>query len=181
MRCGVCGADNNFCGACGAALVAVANGAAAGAPAGFWTRLAATLIDIFLLLAFGVISFQLLVTVTLALGQWTNAIPGGAAILREVEWFFSLYFVPPLVTSLFYFTLAVTVWGTTIGKRVAGLRVVAADGSEMSAGRSFARAAVLVVSIASGIGLIISGIMVAARDDKRGLNDVICGTMVVRR
>ena len=180
MRCGVCGADNNFCGACGATLAAAAD-LGANAPAGFWTRFAATLIDIFLLLAFGVISFQLLVAVTLALGQWTNAIPGGAVILREVEWLFSLYFMPPLVTSLFYFTLAVTVWGTTIGKRVAGLKVVAEDGSEMSPGRSFARAIVLVVSIASGIGLIISGVMVAARDDKRGLNDVICGTRVVRR
>ena len=180
MRCGVCGADNNFCGACGATLAA-ADDLGADAPAGFWTRFAAFAIDLALMILIAQFVGALSIIATLTAGALLDFIPYGRALQNQLAWMLSHYYVALAFVSVLYFTLGVSVWQTSIGKRVAGMRVVAEDGSAVGGGRSLARAIVLVVSVFSVIGIIVSGIMIAARDDKRGLNDVICGTRVVRR
>ena len=149
-----------------------------GAPAGFMTRFAAFLIDGVLLMIPTYFSGSLL-AIAMLFSPWGDIRDGGAAINDIVR----LMFSAPLATfSLLYFTLGVAVWQTTVGKRMARLYVVAEDGSEIGGGRAFARALVLVLSAAPfGIGLIVSAIMIMAREDKRGLNDVICGTKVIRR
>ena len=179
MRCGVCGADNNFCGACGATLAAADLGA--DAPAGFWTRFAAFAIDLVLMILIAQFVGALSIIATLTVGALLDFIPYGRALQNQLAWMLSHYYVALAFVSVLYFTLGVSVWQTSIGKRVAGMRVVAEDGSAVGGGRALARAIVLVVSVFSVIGIIVSGIMIAARDDKRGLNDVICGTRVVRR
>ena len=148
-----------------------------GAPAGFMTRFAAFLIDGVLLMILTYFSGSMLALAALFL-PWGEIRDGG--LINDIV---GLLFSAPLATiSLLYFTLGVAVWQTTIGKRMARLYVVAEDGSEIGGGRAFARALVLVLSAALfGIGLVVSGIMIMARADKRGLNDVICGTKVIRR
>ena len=170
MRCNVCQAENSFCGACGAALEAPA----APAPAGFLPRFAAFAIDGALLIPITYFSGTLLAIITLF-----SRVGGDIEPVNEI---IGLVFAAPIIPiSLLYLTLGFAVWQTTVGKRLAGLYVVTNDGSELGGGRAFARAVVLVVSAVSVVGLVISGIMIAAREDRRGLNDVICGTMVVRR
>lgn len=179
MQCGVCGADNNFCGACGATLAAERR--SADAPAGFWTRFAAFAIDIALILLTAQFFGAFAGFITLAIGDRLDFIPFVRELERQLELILSYYYAALVTASLFYFTLGAAVWQTTVGKRAARMYVVAEDGSAIGGGRALARAVVFTLSIISGVGLIASAIMIAARDDKRGLNDVICGTMVVRR
>ena len=144
------------------------------APAGFLPRFAAFLIDLALLVPLTYFSGTLLAIVALF-----SRVGGDIEPINDI---IGLLFAAPIIPiSLLYLTLGFAVWQTTDGKRLAGLYVVTNDGSELGGGRAFARAVVLVVSAATVVGLVISGIMIAAREDRRGLNDVICGTMVVRR
>ena len=156
------------------------NGAPAGgeSPPGFLTRFAAFLIDGVLLMVLAYFSGTLMATVTLLV---SSNFPGGGLLNEIVGLLLAYYTVTIIVIWLLYFTLGLAVWGSTVGKRMAGLQVVTEDGSPISGGRALARAIVLLVSIAIPIGIIITGIMVAAREDRRGLNDVICGTMVISR
>ena len=180
MQCGVCGADNNFCGACGASL-AVADERRADAPAGFWTRFAAFAIDLVLMVLIAQFFGTLSTIITITVGSWLEFIPAIRELQLGLEQLLSYYYVALFAATIVYFTLGVSVWGTTVGKRAAGMYVVAEDGSDVGGGRSLARAVVMVLSIASVVGLVASAVTIAAREDKRGLNDVICGTMVVRR
>ena len=72
--------------------------------------------------------------------------------------------------------LAVLVWALAFspGKRALGLRILRPDGSRVGFGRRICR------SLAFPF-LSIGFLMIAIRRDKRGLHDLICGTIVVRR
>lgn len=124
---------------------------ATGVPAGFWIRVAAYLIDVLLM--------------------------GGLSIAF-------VYLAPSLETILdiivgaAYFTVGVGAYATTVGKRLLGLRVERPDGSRVGWGRAFAR---YWAYYASTFLLLIGYLMVAFRDDKRALHDLICDTVVVRR
>ena len=75
-----------------------------------------------------------------------------------------------------YYTIAVAIWATTIGKRVFGIYILQSDGSKVGFFRALARALAISLSwITLGIGFL----MIAFRGDKRALHDLICGTVVV--
>jgi uncharacterized RDD family membrane protein YckC len=83
-----------------------------------------------------------------------------------------------LIFNGFYYTVGVAIWATTIGKKALGLRLVRTDGSKVGPGRALARyLAYFVSAITLGIGYL----MVAFRQDKRGLHDLICDTVVIQR
>lgn len=67
--------------------------------------------------------------------------------------------------------------GATLGKMALGLRVVTSDGQRLSflnaTGRYFAK-------IISAIILFIGFIMIGFTDRKRGLHDMIAGTLVIK-
>lgn len=150
-------------------------------PAGFWTRFAAFGIDIVLMVVIAQLFSTLSTIITLTFGAWLDFIPYGRVLQSQLALILSTYYVAFFAASLVYFTLGVSVWRTTVGKRLARMYVVAENGSDVGGGRALARSVVLALSMISGVGLIVSAIMIAAREDKRGLNDVICGTVVVRR
>jgi len=83
-----------------------------------------------------------------------------------------------LLTGITYYTVGVSVWATTIGKRAVGLYVLRPDGSKLGPGRAFAR---YWAPILSALILFIGFLMVAFREDKRALHDLICDTVVVKR
>ena len=85
-------------------------------------------------------------------------------------------FVDILITV--YFTMAVAVWATTIGKRLFGLYVIRTDGSKVGLGRALVR---YVMYSVSAIILLVGFITIGLRSDKRGLHDLICDTRVVKR
>lgn len=83
-----------------------------------------------------------------------------------------------LLVSILYHTIGVGVWSTTVGKRLLGVYVVRTDGSKVGPGRALARWFAYIPSwLLLGTGFI----MIGVSEDKRGLHDHICDTVVVRR
>ena len=76
-----------------------------------------------------------------------------------------------------YNAALIAIWATTPGKRAFGLYVVRTDGSKVSAGMALARSLAAVVSTLTIIGIL----LIVFRQDKRGLHDLICDTVVIRR
>ncbi|MDA0733177.1 MAG: RDD family protein [Chloroflexi bacterium] len=136
-----------------------------GRPGGFWIRLLAYFIDAVLLTVLFVVVWPIVSGESL-----TDYFASG----EELTWgdLFSL------ALNLVYYTGAVANWATTIGKRPFGLYVVRTDGSKVGVGRALARYLAYVPS-----AIILGGgfIMIAFRQDKRGLHDLICDTVVIRR
>ena len=130
---------------------------------GFWIRLAAWMIDVILIIT----------VMFLVLFLFPVTADAEEAILGN--W---MTFITFLV-SLIYYTIAVAAWSTTIGKRVFRLYVLRTDGSRVSFGRALARYFCHLLSTLTPLG--IGFLMIASRKDKRGLHDLICDTMVVRR
>ncbi|MBS0539953.1 MAG: RDD family protein [Proteobacteria bacterium] len=137
---------------------------------GFWIRVVAYVIDgILLNIAFGVLSFVTgisLVPASFADMDSADAL-GGMNLLRILS----------LVGTWLYFALMESSkGGATVGKMVVGLKVVTERGERLSflnaTGRFFAK-------FVSTIILCIGFLMVAFTDRKRGLHDMIAGTLVV--
>ncbi len=99
------------------------------------------------------------------------------AILLIPSALIALVFVnASFLISAAYFIPFWIIWGATPGKRLMGLRIQRPDGSLMGPGRSVAR------YFASGLSFLLLGlgfIMIGLREDKRGLHDLICDTVVV--
>lgn len=126
--------------------------------AGFWIRLGATLLD------------GIIVGIPLGIISWI--IMGGG---DGKEYFTN-------IISFLYSLLLPVIWnGHTIGKRICGIRISKTDGTSPGLGTMIMRNVVasIVYGLTLGIGVIVSGIMVAVREDKRSLHDFIAGTEVV--
>lgn len=125
-------------------------------PVGFWRRFGAMLLDGLL---FG-----------LPLSLLLSIILGG----EENDYLID-------VITFLYLLLLPLFWnGYTIGKRVVGIRIVKMNGENVGIGNMLLRELVgrLIYIITFGIGLIVSAIMVAVREDKRSIHDLIAGTYV---
>ena len=133
-----------------------------GIPAGFWIRFAAAMIDATILAA----AQLTLIAIWVGLPEYIES----DSLIHWVD-------VPLVFMTAVYYTIGVSVWATTVGKRVFGLRVLRPDGSKVGPGRALGR------YFAGGISFLILGVgylMIAFRSDKRGLHDVICDTIVLR-
>jgi uncharacterized RDD family membrane protein YckC len=134
--------------------------------AGFWIRFVAYFIDGILLnvVTFGLgFVFGLLISTagpdaTLALTLTLQAISLGIAV------------------SYFVYFHGSPQHQATLGKKVMGLRVICADGSDVSFARALGR---YFASILSGIIFAIGYIMAGFDDEKRALHDHICTTRVI--
>ncbi len=123
---------------------------------GFWVRFVGELIDTGILLIPG--------------------IPISLVTLLTGDWFMDIY-LNTLIGAI-YFISFWSLWGATPGKRLLGLHIERPDRSRMGPGRAVAR------YFASWLSLLLLGagyIMVGLREDKRGLHDLICDTVVIHR
>ena len=137
---------------------------AEGAPAGFWIRVVASIIDAIILFVVFAVLWSI-VSGQSPSDYWESSETGAGD-------FFSL------ALYLLYYTVAIATWSTTIGKRLFRLYVVRVDGSKVGAGRALARYFAYFLSIITfGIGFLV----VALRQDKRGLHDLVCDTVVIKR
>ena len=136
-----------------------------GRPAGFWIRVVAALID-------GAV-MMLANLVLIALWPGTTV-----SEFTESEEFWTTLNTVALIGDAAYYTLAVAIWSTTIGKRVVGIYVLRPDGSRVGVVRALAR---YLAGHLSAFLLFAGYLMVAFRRDKRGLHDLICDTAVVYR
>ena len=148
-----------------------------GQPAGFWIRLVAYVLDY--ALVFGLVFVLLVIVFVFAevspdssLAEYTSSYDDEDAPI--IDWLD----VGGYIVGLLYFAIGITAWSTTAGKRIFGLYVMRSDGSRVGFGRASARYLCYFVSaLLLGIGFL----MIAFSKDKRGLHDLICDTMVIRR
>jgi uncharacterized RDD family membrane protein YckC len=135
--------------------------------AGFWRRVAATLIDWLVLAAAGfAIGFIVGVVAAIAgrdsLGAWE-----------------SLLNVVLVVASYLYFAvMESSELQGTVGKVAIGIKVTDLQGNRISFGRALGRT---VAKILSSLILGIGYIMAAFTKRKQALHDMIAGTLVVKR
>ena len=130
---------------------------------GFWIRVVAALIDgIVLSIAFAVI----------------GAVSGLDVFSSDPENFDFRAFILQVAINWLYEALQTSSErGATLGKMAVGLRIVTEQGARVSflraSGRYFAK---YVSALILGIGFL----MVAFTDRKRGLHDMIAGTLVIK-
>lgn len=125
-------------------------------PVGFWRRLGAGLLDAI------IIGIPLILLTYIITGNTEDNL------------------VTNIISSLYSLLVPVFWHGYTVGKRIAGIRIARIDGEPVGIGTMLLRDLVggIVYIITLGIGLIVSVIMVAVRQDKRSLHDLIAGTYV---
>ena len=138
---------------------------------GFWIRFVAYVLDAILLnIAFGVIGA--VVGISIFPADTANMDP--AVFMSEMGTF---QLVALVVTWLYFALMESSPRGATVGKMVLGLRVVDEQGNRISflraTGRFFAK-------IISSVILFIGFLMIAFTDRKRGLHDIMAGTLVVK-
>jgi uncharacterized RDD family membrane protein YckC len=131
-------------------------------PVGFWPRVGAHVLDQLILAAAGYLIF--------------GAAPTNITTLPEIiQQMGSRMGYSFLISTLYYVGMNGH-FGATLGKMVVGARIVNLDGSKIGYGKAFLR---MLASFLSGILLCIGYLMVAFREDKRALHDLIVGTRVI--
>jgi uncharacterized RDD family membrane protein YckC len=196
MYCVQCGAQvpatANFCGSCGAKSIQGndAPPAAAGAPppvhaqsvdapvvpatgeparyAGFWRRVAASLID-------GLVQFALAVIIVIAV-VFLLGDSGSAGDSKTAD---ALYYLASWLLGWLYFAwMHSSAWQATLGKRALGIKVVSLDGTRISFARATGR---YFGYLLSGLLLGIGYLMAAFTARKQALHDMMSSTLVVSR
>ncbi len=152
---------------------------ASAAPCGFWARLAAYLIDCFILAAL----FQLVWTQSGQAQLWTTpVIPTELTdvafqqFLKDTQawfnhaapYFYSLYFL--------YDVLLNGRFGATVGKMAIGARIVLLDGSPIGYWRAALR---WLAARVSDLFCFAGYLLIVIRGDKRALHDLLAGTRVI--
>ncbi len=138
-----------------------------GRPAGFWIRVVAYIIDGIILNVVNGILFGIAGVNVFALDTGSPEAAGSAA---------GVIGLILVVVNLGYFVvLEASKLQATLGKLVVGIRVSDANGQRIGIGRSIGRTLAKIVSY---IVLLIGFIMVAFTDRKRGLHDMLAGTLV---
>lgn len=130
-------------------------------PAGFWVRFFATFIDGFIVAVMSVILASIFQDAPNSLEESNSA------------FIFQLMYS---VVGIIYLTASR--FKGTPGKIMLGLQVVKEDGERIGIGRSIGR---FFAYILSATIFYIGYIMVAFREDKKSLHDMICHTRVVYR
>jgi uncharacterized RDD family membrane protein YckC len=134
--------------------------------AGFWIRVAASVIDSFVIagLAVG--------------GAVVFAVAGAATDASEELAVIGYYIVSLFASWLYYAAMESSERQATLGKRAVGIAVIDTDGRRLSFGRATGRAfAKWLNAVTLGIGWLV----VALSRQKRGLHDFVAGTLVVQR
>jgi len=84
-----------------------------------------------------------------------------------------------LFLTMAYDTALITYFATTVGKRAFGLYVVRTDGPRVGFVRALARHILSALSAHLTLGFIF--LVVLFREDRRGVHDLLCDTVVIRR
>jgi uncharacterized RDD family membrane protein YckC len=144
--------------------------------AGFWIRLLAYVIDVFVLEFFAVaagIILGIALSIAGILGKFEPPAPGHALppAFVAVVWIVGL-----VVTIAYNVYFNSGSWQATPGKRMLGLHIVTTTGEPVSGWLAFGRWAAYAVD---GLTLYVGFMMIGWTREKTALHDIICGTRVV--
>lgn len=146
--------------------------------AGFWKRVAAYMIDAFVVgVATWIVQIALMVIFFGAnmgtLSSNPEAMFSGAT---GILFILAVYLVPIAMAVAYYAAFHASSKQATLGKMAVGIKVVRTDGTRISMGRGVGRYfGFMLSSLIMGIGLL----MAAFTERKQGLHDMICDTLVV--
>ena len=149
--------------------------APAGRPAGFWIRFVACILDGLILGLVAAVMVVIFAAIAAVSGKTADEDPPAAIVLLGV--LMVLAYV--LICWLYEALLTSSERGATLGKRALGLRIVRADGAQLSFGRATARyflKAIVTPMVPLGIGFMLAG----WTSGKRALHDLMADTLVVR-
>jgi len=148
--------------------------------AGWWVRVGAYLIDTVVLLSITLVVFFLI---------WaTSGKAGTAGIAAAIAWGATDYLFRGLVYAPLLMRRQGAHNGQTLGKQLAGIRVVRDDAMPMNYGRAFVREWLVRTVLLQVVGVALSGAIATLLDyiwpwwDERNrtLHDLIASTMVFR-
>ena len=138
-----------------------------GAPAGFWIRFVAIIIDSIVVFAIGAAIWPLLFGETFWVTGMRELADGSVVEYTTTQSWHTLML---LLYNIFF----IAFWGATPGKALLNIRVYDAGGRErIGVVRATIRALSVYLSV---ITLLIGFIMAGVRKDKRALHDLIAGT-----
>ena len=152
--------------------------------AGFWIRLAATLIDFSILIAglyifYCVISqsfFWIFPSIPKIIKDFYD-MTNGAPISISVVWLIATILLVFLIGSTVYFVVSWATMGQTVGKIGVGIKVIRTDSSPVDIKYAFIRfLGSLLCTAMLGIGFIV----IAFDSHKQGLHDRMADTYVVK-
>ncbi|MCF7221568.1 RDD family protein [Marilutibacter chinensis] len=148
--------------------------------AGFWKRFAALAIDNFLI---GIAYYALIIVAMIALGIGAGAFGdldagSGAAMGGFIGLMAVIYLAYPVLSALYYVSFESSSKQATLGKMAVGIKVTDDTGHRLSRGRALGRWASHLLCY---LTLYIGYLMAAFTDRKRGLHDMVAGTLVVDR
>lgn len=147
--------------------------------AGFWKRVAATLIDLVIMsilaYALGWMPGTVLITEKMARQMATDrtmreAYTGGLQAIAYLSFI--------IVSWLYYVVMESSSKQATVGKLALEIKVTDLNGSRIGFGKANAR---FFAEILSNLTMGIGYLMVAFTRRKQGLHDLVAGTLVVRR
>lgn len=148
--------------------------------AGLWRRLAASAIDG---VVTGVASYALLIPLTLVLGislssLAENELAGAGASVSFMLFYYGISLGLP---TLYFAWMHSSRTQASLGKMAVGAKVVRTSGEPIGFWRALLRyLAYLVFAVLTcGVGVLISGLMVAFTERKQALHDMLCDTLVV--
>ncbi|GAB3512230.1 RDD family protein [Pseudoxanthomonas daejeonensis] len=148
--------------------------------AGLWRRFAASVVDG---LVTGVLSYALLIPLMLVFGMSLSSLAQNelAGAGASVTFLFLNYAISFGVPMLYFAWMHSSGTQASLGKMAVGAKVVRTNGEPIGFGRALLRylAYLLFVLFTCGLGVLISGLMVAFTERKQALHDMLCDTLVV--
>ena len=148
--------------------------------AGLWRRFAASVIDSFVT---GIATYALLIPLFLVFGISMSSLAESelAGTGMSIGLLLAQYAISIGVPALYFGWMQSSNSMASLGKMAVGIKVVRTNGERLSFWRSFLRyvAMILFTLVTCGLGMLISGLMVAFTERKQGVHDMVCDTLVV--
>jgi uncharacterized RDD family membrane protein YckC len=111
------------------------------------------------------------------LNEMTDNMRTAGVVDNRIWSIMGILLVTFLIVTVLYSTIAIGIWGKTIGKAVFKLKVVKPDGSRIGIIRAFGRSIAYILNYCT-LGL--SFFVIAFTHKKRGLHDYIADTIVIK-
>ena len=147
---------------------------------GLWRRVAASFLDG---IVTAILTYALLIPLMLLFGLSLSSLAQNelAGAGASVSFMLLYYGISLGLPALYFAWMHSSSSQASLGKMAVGARVVRGDGSPIGFGRAFLRylAYVLFVVLTCGIGVLVSGLMVAFTERKQAPHDMVCDTLVV--
>lgn len=147
-----------------------------GPPGGFWIRFVAYLLDALVLSIAAAIIVGAIIVIVLLSDESLDDSKDSAFI---IGWIVVGVLATIVIGWLYEALLTSSRYGATLGKQALGLRIVRADGAQLSFGRATARH-FLKVMITPLVPFAIGYLMAAFTNRKRALHDFLADTLVIR-